>query len=322
MRRSLHRSSLLAAPSAGSAGGGRGALPAEGAFTCDFAIPASLIADQTHPIAGMLERDRMYMSARPGFFNKHTLMRPDASGNLLIGGRYLFASRDQAQDYSNWVENEFVLDGTRFWDRPYFLGPECHVWNAIGAHEFGDVDTTHVVARTERWTVPADNQRALLADRWPAIRDEAAARGLTAVWLLYAKQEQLVSLVYFADRIVPKDPFLPDFASLGALESAQPLGRAFDDQSWTRDGRSHAVGLHDLVSVRPRRPRPSLGMAELAAVSRAVRGGRSLRAKPGRERPDGPDRLRTHLRRRRRAARARTTTTAPATSGSSRSDCG
>lgn len=225
---------LLTAPSADSAGGGRGALPAAGAFTCDFAIPASLIADQSHPIAGMLERDRMYMSARPGFFNKHTLMRPDASGNLLIGGRYLFASRDRAQDYSNWVENEFVLDGTRFWDRPYFLGPECHVWNAIGAHEFGDVDTTHVVARTERWTVPADNQRQLLADRWPAIRNEAAARGLTAVWLLYAKQEHLVSLVYYADRIVPKDPVLPDFASLGALESTQPLGRAFDDQSWTR----------------------------------------------------------------------------------------
>jgi hypothetical protein len=225
---------VLAAPSTGSALGGRGALPVDGALTCDFAIPSSLIADHDHPIAGMLERDRMYMSARPGFFNKHTLMRLDESGNLLIGGRYLFTGRDQAQDYRSWVESEFVLDGTRFWDRPYFLGPECHVWNLIGAYEFGDVDTTHVVARTERWSVAANNQRALLADRWPAIRDQAADRGLTAVWLLYAKQEQLVSLVYFADRIVPNDPLVPDFASLGALESAQPLGRAFDDQGWTR----------------------------------------------------------------------------------------
>jgi len=222
----------LAAPNAGADVAGRGALPVAGAVTCDFAIPASLIADQSQPIAGMLERDRMYMSARPGFFNKHTLMRPDASGNLLIGGRYLFATRDQAQDYKSWVENEFVLDGIHFWDRPYFLGPECHVWNVIGAHELGDVDTSHVVVRTERWSVPTDNQRPLLADRLAAIRDEAARRGLPAVWLLYAKQEQLVSLVYFADRIVPKDPLVPDFASLGALESAEPLGRVFDDQRW------------------------------------------------------------------------------------------
>ena len=63
----------------------------------------------------------------------------------------------------------------------------------------------------------------------------AAQRGLTGVWLLYNREEQLVQIVYFADRIVPPHPFIPDFASLGALESAPSLGSSLNPPAdWTR----------------------------------------------------------------------------------------
>jgi hypothetical protein len=82
--------------------------------------------------------------------------------------------------------------------------------------------------------VPAENQRQLLKDRWPAIRAAAAARGLTSVWLLYNKQEQLVTLVYFANRVVPKNPAAPDFASLFALQEAPPLGDLLYDLGYPK----------------------------------------------------------------------------------------
>src|SRR5439155_609589 len=75
----------------------------------------------------------------------------------------------------------------------------------------------------------------LLRSRWPAVRAAAAARGLTSVWLLWNDDERKVELVYYADRVAPPDPQIPDFASLGALASAPPLGTLFGDQHWTPD---------------------------------------------------------------------------------------
>ena len=209
-----------------------GDIAVEGAFTCDFAIPGTFPIAQAPPA---LERDRMYQSARPGFVRKLIPLGIDfATGDLLMGGRYLFETEERANEYQQWLVNDFILDGTRFFDRPYFLNPECHAWSLIGAHDFGDLHTTQVVMRTERWTVPAENQRTLLKERWPEIRAEADARGLTGVWLLYNKQERLVSLVYFANRIVPPDPQTPDFASLAALADSPALGHLFNDQAWPK----------------------------------------------------------------------------------------
>lgn len=209
-----------------------GNLAAEGAFTCDFGLSPNLPLDRVGPT---IERDRMYQAARPGFQRKLIPLGIDfTTGGLRSGGRYLFASRDDADDYKVWVENEFVLDGVKFFDRPDFVGPDCHAWSVIAAHDLGDLHTAQVVLRTERWSVPEDNQRTLLKERWPAILTEAGQQRLMGVWLLYNKQERLVSLVYFADRVAPKDPFSPDFASLFTLQFAPPLGEIFDDQGWTR----------------------------------------------------------------------------------------
>jgi len=209
-----------------------GDLTARGAFTCDFGLPANMPFDQ---VPAILERDRTFMSARRGFVRKLVPLGIDPfTGDLSSGGRYLFDSKQNADAYRDWVTNDFVLDGVPFFDRPYFIAPDCHSWEVVGAHDFSDIHTSHAFIRTERWQLPAGNDVHLLKDRWPAIRAAADARGLASVWLLYNKHEDMVSLVYVSDHIVPATPYAPDFISLMTIASAPPLGAIFDDQPWAR----------------------------------------------------------------------------------------
>lgn len=235
-----------------------GNIKARGAFTCDFTLPASLPLDQVAPI---IERDRMYMAERPGMQRKQIPLAIDfATGNILSGGRYLFDTKQDAVKYKSWVENDFVLDGIHFFDRPYFLSPACYSWGVIGAHNFKDLPK-QVVVRTERWSVPHESQMQTLKQKFRALLATAEESGLTGVWLLYNKEEQLAQLVYFADRIASPDPF----ASLGALQSATPLGATFNNQpGWTKTfDRTQLVltvwfpfelGDHGLPSLWPNSP--------------------------------------------------------------------
>jgi hypothetical protein len=209
-----------------------GSIKAKGAFTCDFALPGDFPFSQVAPV---IERDRMYMAERPGMQRKQIPMRIDFSnGNLLTGGRYLFDTEKDAAKYKSWVENDFVLDGTHFLERPYFIDPDCHSWGVVAAHNIKDI-RQQIIMRTERWSVPQGSQTHALKQNWPSILQEAQQRGLTGVWLLYNEQENLAQLVYFADRVVPQDPYVPDFASLAALEFAAPLGTAFDGRpGWAK----------------------------------------------------------------------------------------
>jgi hypothetical protein len=203
-----------------------------GAFTCDFNLPPDFDPLQIGPV---IERDRMYMAARPGMLHKHIPINFDPdSGEILTGGRYLFDTARHARKYKDWVVNSFILDGILFFDRPYVRDPECHAWSVIGAHDFRDIHTAQTVLRTERWEVPRASQRRVLKQKFNAILAEAQVRGLTSVWLLYNKDEALVSLVYFGDRAAPSAPTKADFASLEALAEAPPLGEIFDDQGWTQ----------------------------------------------------------------------------------------
>lgn len=191
-----------------------GDLTAEGAFSCELTLPAS-VTMSPDPIGADLERDRMIMSRQPGMLRKHVPLAIDfQTGNLLAGGRYLFDTEEHAKEYKTFVTETFTVDGVKFLDRPYFLDHDCHSWSVVGARDFADIHTSQVVMRTERWAVPADNQRQSLKAHWPAVRAEAGARGYSSVWLLYNKQEQLATLVYFVPRLVPKDPAAPDFTTL------------------------------------------------------------------------------------------------------------
>jgi hypothetical protein len=211
---------------------GSSAKRARGAFSCDFAIPAGV---PPQAIPGQIERDRMYMAAQPGFIRKHIPLSFDpATGNLFAGGRYLFEKRKDASDYHRFVARDFVLDGVQFLSRPAFIAPECHDWSVVGAEDFGDIHSTHVVMRTERFAMSGRDPVGALTCRWPDVRHEAERRGYTSVSMLYNRDEGLASLVYYADRVGPADPTSPDFASLGALAGAPPLGEKLDDLGWQR----------------------------------------------------------------------------------------
>ena len=209
-----------------------GPIAAGGAFTADFALPASLPPDR---VALQIERDRAIMTTRPGMRQKHLPLRIESeTGNFLSGGRYLFDTAADAERYKSWVEHEFVVDGTRFFERPYFLDPVYYAWQVIGAHDLGDIQTSHAVLRSERWRPAGTGPRAALEQAWPGVLAEARQRGLTSVWLLYQEQERLAGLVTVADRIAPASPSEPDVASLLALETSPSLGRGFSEWGWTK----------------------------------------------------------------------------------------
>lgn len=232
---------LLLATATGAAAGADSDAQPGGAFTCDFTLATGASGLPLSQIGPSIERDRMYMAARPGMLHKHIPISFDPdSGEAFSGGRYLFDTARHAREYRDWVYNSYVLDGVLFLKRSYFnpqgsAPPECHAWTVIGAHDFGDVHSSQIVLRTERWSLRNARQPAwTLVHKFDAVLASAQARGLTGVWLLYDQEERLVSLVYFGGRVGPSDPGAPDYASLAALADAPALGAIFDDQGWKR----------------------------------------------------------------------------------------
>jgi hypothetical protein len=190
-------------------------------------------------VAPDLERDRMLMSAQPGIQQKHIPIRLDFTHftngfpDLLSGGRYLIDTWKDARRYERFVEQEYSLDGVQFFERPRFFDPECHAFKVIAAYDFSDIHSTQVIMRTERFQMPEDSA-GLLKQKWAAIHAEAGQRGFASVWLLYSPLTHIASLVYYHDRIVPGDPNVPDFASLGFVEGSPPLGHHIEDLGWQR----------------------------------------------------------------------------------------
>ncbi len=209
-------------------------IRARGSFSCDFAL--ALGDAPLSQVPAVIERDRMYMASHPGIVHKHLPISIDfATGTVYSGGRYLFDTREHAAAYRHFVTETFVLDGVQFLDRPLFVDPFCTDWDVIGAHDLTPIETTHYVMRTERFTVPAENQRGFLQRRWHGILREAADRGLAGVWLLYNREERLAQIVYHANRVGPADPTQPDVPSLEALASQPPLGAELAElDGWTR----------------------------------------------------------------------------------------
>lgn len=182
---------------------------AGGAMSCDFNLPPTM---NPLTIAPIIERDRMYMAARPGMQLKHIPFNPSVLGmGIQTGGRYLFETAEQAAAYLDWVRNDFVLDGVHFFDRPEFLAPVCRSWVVVGAEELTPSGATHYFMRTERYQAPTHHTKQRVIDRWQQIRDEAASRGLSGVRLNYNHDERLIEIIHLADRA------LFDLVGLGSL---------------------------------------------------------------------------------------------------------
>lgn len=211
-----------------------GEIYAQGAASDDFQLDPNIVFSPDFRIGAVIERDRMYMAERPGFLHKHLPFTFLSDGLPYSGGFYLFDTLDHAKDFSNWVANDFILDGVPILQRPYFINPTAHYYKVIGAHEFADIHTSQVVVRAERWQTPSFSVDAFLSTLWPAVRLLAESRGYTAVWLLYNEQERLASIVYFDDRVGPWDRTQPDWASLNALAGEPTMGPLFDLFGWPK----------------------------------------------------------------------------------------
>ena len=213
-----------------------GDIDARGAFTCDLTIAGDAFAPNT--IAPAIERDRMIMSRANGFIHKQIPIALDfthfsgGQPDILTGGRYLYKTSEDAAKYKQFVEDKYFLDGVEFLDRSYWLSKECHSWSVIGAHDFSTINT-QVIVRTERFQMPK-NHISALKNAWSDIKAAAKNEGMASVWLAYNEEEDLATIVYFHDRIVPYDPNVPDFASLGFLASQTALGDVLVSKGFTR----------------------------------------------------------------------------------------
>ena len=110
-----------------------GPVRADAAFTSDFAIPDDIPMQN---LVDMVEIERRSMDVRPGMRHKYTPLRFDpATGTRQVGGRYLFDTWENAVDYNTFTSKELEFEpGVKFWDRPFFLGVDRHIWRVTGAH--------------------------------------------------------------------------------------------------------------------------------------------------------------------------------------------
>jgi hypothetical protein len=199
-----------------------GPIDAKGAVTVDFGLPGKIPLDRVIPA---IERDRMIMAARPGFRQKHLPIRPDPdTGNVLSGGRYLFNTVEDAEQYRSWAQNDFIVDGVKFFERPSFIDPVAYVWTVVGAQNWADY-SSHAVIRSERWRYVHGLDHGL-EQTWPRICKEAEARGLASVWLLHNEAEHLAGLVSIARHT---EPGHADDTSVRALETSPSLGTLFEE---------------------------------------------------------------------------------------------
>lgn len=212
-------------------------VDARGAFTCELTLAGDYPSSRVPPD---LERDRMVMTRERGMLVKYLPLAFDPEGttngqpNLFSGGRYLFKHENQAEDYHDFVANEFTLDGVQFLDREIFLANDCHHYAVVNAYEFTPLHDSHVLIRTERFAMTGPRQVPRLRALWSRIQQEASTRGMAAVWLIYNESEHIAAVVYINDRIVPYDPNVPDFASLGYLAGAPALGHHLEELGWQR----------------------------------------------------------------------------------------
>jgi hypothetical protein len=207
-----------------------GPIPCRGAFTGEFGLGPELSLEEAPYV---IERDRINEARREGFNRKLLPMALDrASGERTAGGYYLLDTEAQARAMYDWYRDPvegFVLDGIPILRRAYFIDPAAHWWRVLGAHDFQSIETCQKVVRFERWRDVDPGAEAAVAREWPALRDEAAARGLSAVWLLWnAAQPESLGLVSVADGSAGRDQAEPDFAALERLAGMESVGRRFE----------------------------------------------------------------------------------------------
>lgn len=215
-----------------------GPINVGGCAVTDFLLTNHLPPEQ---VPAVIERDRLIMSARPGFDRKllPLLVEPD-SGKVYSGGRYLFDTCENAVAFGNWCRNEFEIDGVKIFDRPDFSEVSARIFRVIGAHDFKDVHSAQVAYRTEIWHCDAKDTEDTLLKLWPALRDRAEQEDKSSLWLLHNAEEGEIALVTVIDRIGQHSQSELDYETLVAVQAARSYG---DDWAWAEKifDRSHWV---------------------------------------------------------------------------------
>jgi hypothetical protein len=258
-----------------------GPVPADAAFTADFAIPDDISMQK---LVDMVEIERRSMDVRPGMRHKYTPLRFDpATGTRQVGGRYLFDTWENAVDYNTFTSKELEFEpGVKFWDRPFFLGVDRHIWRVTGAHDFMPLATTHYTSRFERWRYAGGNVERLVEQVWPKVRENAGGQGLASVWLLFQPEEEQMGILTVAAKADGRDPADAASRSVTALEQAESVGRflpaglgpekVFDRTSlilamWLPESRL-AGGAPSAYPAAPVHPLPQVGEQTRPSVPR------------------------------------------------------
>lgn len=199
-----------------------GPIKAEAAFTSDFPVAAQV---EIQKLVDMQEIERRSMDVHPGMRHKYMPLGYDrVTGALLTGGRYLFDTWENVLEYKRFTSEELEFEpGVKFWDRPFFLAVDRHIWRVAGAHDFTPLASTHHVNRFERFSFEGDNVEEVLKQAWPTIRDQAEASGLSSAWLMFQPEERQVAIVTVAAKHESADLADGVNLALNALQSTQSL---------------------------------------------------------------------------------------------------
>ena len=215
-----------------------GPIDCEGCVFDDFLLTNQL---PPHQAPAIIERDRLIMSARPGFDRKLLPLRVEQdTGKVYSGGRYLLRTYEDAVAFADWCANDFEIDGVLILERPDFAEVTAQVYRVIGAHDFKDVHTAQVAYRTEIWKTRDRRTEDKLVNMWPALRDRAAEENRSALWLLHNAEAGEVAMVTVIDRVGGRSLDELEYASLNTVEAGTSYG---DEWNWVEKtfDRSHWV---------------------------------------------------------------------------------
>lgn len=232
-----------------------GEIKAEAAFTADLILDerVSNIADAVN----QQNMSRREMDLRKGMYIKYVPYHPHpVTGQIMVGGRYLFDTWEDAAEYDDWTSNVYEVGDPpeKFWQWPMWKKVDRWAWRVAGAHNFSHPET-HGLHRLQRWSYDGDGVEEQLRRVYPAIRDAAQARGAAAIWLLYQPDDKLISIL-----TVMKTPETLTAESVyDAIESLAA---------------QHTLGYLLPMALRPRSifDRSSLNIAVWTPVSRTAGG--------------------------------------------------
>ncbi|KAH6689881.1 hypothetical protein F5X68DRAFT_254528 [Plectosphaerella plurivora] len=180
-------------PTSGIKGYEIGEINAKAGFTAD------MILDEHINIAMAVnaqDMSRLEMGLRKGMYIKTVPyhLHPITS-QIIVGGRYLFDTYEDALNYAEWSTKEFLVGDppTPFWEQPIFKNIQRWAWKVAGAHHFSLPDK-HGLHRLQRFSYEGTNVEEELKRVWPSIREASEKRGAGGVWLLYQPDDKLISI--------------------------------------------------------------------------------------------------------------------------------